>query len=565
MTDHAYQTADGSTWSSLPPKPTKMRKTESGGFQPPKTQTPGTSHVENPIDAFLLFVSEETMIRKMVENTNLEGRRVCKAKWVETDQCEMRALLGSLLLLGSLKQGMLDTTTVWDPYYGNPMVRAALARQRFIQLLSHLRFDDKESRSERRANDAFASFRDVWDAFVANLQRYYVPGPFLTIDEQVVPFHGRCSFLQYTPNKGERYGLKMFWVVDCDNGYPVYGIPYLGHSAEGLENLGREVVLQLASPFIATGRNITLSHFLADLELVELLRKMGLTCVGNVCQNKTFLPEWFQRKKLLPPHQCELAYRPGVTLCYHQTNKQNSCVVVSSMLHDNGALDNTPSSHNKQTPDVVKFYNSTKWAVSSMDKAARTFSTRRKTQRWPTAMFFNVLDLAALAARCVFEKNCPDHPLARDHARGKFLRSVAESLIAGHLQCRSRNIYLSASLKLTIADAIAKVSGKPGQPTGVAPKGLGQRSPEIHTLSPDKEKSESVKRKQTGDEGEEEAPGPTEAKRRDPHGRCKGGCDWRADRKTSSKCQICHVFICKQHTYKTCKNCLLRFQFQPPT
>ena len=64
-----------------------------------------------------------------------------------------------------------------------------------------MRFDDKETRSHRRFLDMFAPFWDVWDAFVSNVGKHYAPGPLLTVDEQLVPFRGRCSCLQYLPSK----------------------------------------------------------------------------------------------------------------------------------------------------------------------------------------------------------------------------------------------------------------------------------------------------------------------------------------------------------------------------
>lgn len=69
--------------------------------------------------------------------------------------------------------------------------------------MTYTRFDDndKVTRSNRRALDVFEPFRDVLDAFVSSLGKYYTPGPLQTVDEQLVPFRGRCSFLQCLPSK----------------------------------------------------------------------------------------------------------------------------------------------------------------------------------------------------------------------------------------------------------------------------------------------------------------------------------------------------------------------------
>lgn len=43
-----------------------------------------------------------------------------------------------------------------------------------------------------------------------------------------MPFRGRCSFKQYIPSKPDKYGMKIFWICDTDNAYPLNALPYLG-------------------------------------------------------------------------------------------------------------------------------------------------------------------------------------------------------------------------------------------------------------------------------------------------------------------------------------------------
>ena len=186
----------------------------------------------------------------------------------------MRAFVGCLLFLGALEQNMLPTTVVFAACYGQELVRAAFSRNRFLQLLSYIRFDDKATRNARRRDDVFAPFREFWDKFTQNLKQYYIPGPFITVDEQLVPFQGRCSFLQYLPSKPDRYGLKIFWAAEAETNYPLIAEPYLGKplGAHRQENLGRNVAIRLSSAFYKTGRNITADNFFTDMVLYVALR-----------------------------------------------------------------------------------------------------------------------------------------------------------------------------------------------------------------------------------------------------------------------------------------------------
>ena len=227
----------------------------------------------------------------MVKFTSLEGKHD-KADFVETDDIEMRAFVGCILFLGGMKQSMLSSTTVFDAMYGQGFVRVSFSRNRFLRLLNFLRFDDKETRSAWRSRDVFAPFRDFWDAFTKNLGDHYIPGPFITIDEQLVPFRGRCSFIQYLPSKPDKDGIKNFWAADAENNFPLVAEPYLGRplGADRQVNLGRNVALRLSAPFFDSGRNVTADNFFTDKELSDVLQNNGLTFVGTVRANKRFLP-----------------------------------------------------------------------------------------------------------------------------------------------------------------------------------------------------------------------------------------------------------------------------------
>ena len=65
------------------------------------------------------------------------------------------------------------------------------------ELLQNLRFDSKRERTERRKNDKMAAIRGFINAFQLQLPKYFKPDHYVTIDEQLVAFRGRCSFRQY--------------------------------------------------------------------------------------------------------------------------------------------------------------------------------------------------------------------------------------------------------------------------------------------------------------------------------------------------------------------------------
>lgn len=68
-----------------------------------------------------------------------------------------------------------------------------MPRDRCVEILKHLRFDDKTQRLSQRT-DKFTMIRKVWERFISNC---YVPEAFVTIDEQLLPSKSRCPLIQY--------------------------------------------------------------------------------------------------------------------------------------------------------------------------------------------------------------------------------------------------------------------------------------------------------------------------------------------------------------------------------
>ena len=98
----------------------------------------------------------------------------------------------------------------YDP--SNPMYKATMSVKRFEDIRCFLRFDDKRTKQFRLQTDHMAALRHIWDLFILNSKKRYSIHECVTIEEQLVPFKGRCRFLQYIPTKPGKYGIKIFWL-----------------------------------------------------------------------------------------------------------------------------------------------------------------------------------------------------------------------------------------------------------------------------------------------------------------------------------------------------------------
>nr|CAI5855048.1 unnamed protein product [Callosobruchus analis] len=174
----------------------------------------GTARIaKSEIECFNLYL-DENIIRTIVVCTNMYIDKV-RAKYdretdaKQTNEMEIRALFGILLQIGVLRSSRQDAHQMWDNSKGSgrELCYLAMSEKRFYFLLRCLRFVNINDRSQTTKTDKMAHIRDVFQLFIGNFQKNFIAGEYLTVDEQLLAFRGRCSFKQYIPSKPARYGI----------------------------------------------------------------------------------------------------------------------------------------------------------------------------------------------------------------------------------------------------------------------------------------------------------------------------------------------------------------------
>lgn len=59
------------------------------------------------------------------------------------------------------KDNHVSTLEMWKLHFGSPIYKAAMPEERFCFLIRCLRFDDWQTREERRTSDKFAPIRTL--------------------------------------------------------------------------------------------------------------------------------------------------------------------------------------------------------------------------------------------------------------------------------------------------------------------------------------------------------------------------------------------------------------------
>ena len=188
--------------------------------------------------------------------------------------------------------------------HGRPIFRKIIPRNRFQGILRVFRFDDAAARRSCRSSDKFSPIRNVFEIWNDSLLDAFVPGPNLTVDEQLLTFRGCCPFSEYMRSKPGKYGIKIRAICNSTPHYvrkmDVYKGREIGEPRE--TNLDSKLVPKLSEPFKKSGRNITCDNFFTNLELGRKLLMQNLTIVGTIRKNRqSFLQNLCPPKTLKNP------------------------------------------------------------------------------------------------------------------------------------------------------------------------------------------------------------------------------------------------------------------------
>ncbi|XP_073537704.1 uncharacterized protein [Phyllobates terribilis] len=241
--------------------------------------------IDSPLSAWRLFF--DSYILTHIKNCTLvEACRNNNLPFTLSDE-ELDAFIAIFYARGISGTNRHSISSIWCNDWGIPFCKATMSRDRFVEIMRFLRFDEKSTRSERLQTDKFALFSTVWDRFIENCIACYKPGPYITVDEQLFPSKTRCPFTQYMPSKPDKYGHKYWLTVDKRSKYLANGFPYLGKddTRRAEDRLADHVVMKLLDPFLKKGRNVTTDNYFTKYG-VDVVDQMARKYTTRTCTRR---------------------------------------------------------------------------------------------------------------------------------------------------------------------------------------------------------------------------------------------------------------------------------------
>ena len=157
-----------------------------------------------------------TWTNKKLDSMRLRYQRPNKPELSKLTVTELRAFIGLLLYTAIFKSNNEDVRSIFArDGTGRDIFRTVMSVERFSILLVALRFDNPETRENRKKSDVGAAISDLFDLFIKNTKAAYSVGSHACVDEMLVGFRGRCSFKMYIPSKPEKYGIKIHGSNRC--------------------------------------------------------------------------------------------------------------------------------------------------------------------------------------------------------------------------------------------------------------------------------------------------------------------------------------------------------------
>ena len=504
----------GYSWSTTPATRGPTR-TPARNIVQPFTKGPVLPqwiNADSPRDCFELMF-DDNIINVILKWTNQSIEKLAakyKDKKTPTiDKAyfnEMMAFIGILIMSGLKQDNHVPTQEMFSKSMGPALYRAAMGERRFAFLLRALRFDDSETREERKRTDKFAAIREIFDMFINNCTSRYCPGENLTIDEQLIGFRGRCPFRMYIANKPAKYGLKLIMVCDSETSYMLNAMPYLGKHTQPPQGipLGQYVTTKLVAPYANTNRNITGDNWFTSIPLTtDLLDNYGLTYIGTVRANKKEIPPEMTDKSLFKHGQSAFLFDKKMTLVTYAKERKKApkkLVLLVSSQHDQ------PNLADNGKPEIIMDYNATKGGVDTFDQMCAYSSCGRMTKRWPLAVFFGMVNAAGINSYIIH--NAENVTAGKKKiARRTFLSTLAHELIKPWAEERMTFRTQQRNIQQTIKSVFPDFN----IPSTAAPDDTTKRRCAI--------------------------------------------CPTRKDRKTKYRCITCHRPVCLEHSRFLCENC----------
>ncbi|XP_068103433.1 piggyBac transposable element-derived protein 4-like [Hyperolius riggenbachi] len=334
----------------------------------PFTGSPGQKWEcdHSPLAYMELFLPEE-VIDMIVQETNRYAEQQLAApfsrfsrtrKWEPVTSEDIWQFLGLIILQGVVGKPLQKWNWSTNRILATPFFGSVMPEYRFSLIMKFLHFSNNVEFDE--ATHPAPKLKKIWELYqriMSNFRTTYTLERDITVDESLMAYKGRLSWIQFIASKGARFGVKSFMLCESISGYIWNSVIYTGkgtkfdpkYSAYGLATSS---VLTLIDPFLDKGYCLTTDNFYTSPELYEyLLHKTDAYGTVRACRRQ--MPPTFSSKKLKTGEI--VAWQKGKVMALRWRDKKDVCL-LSTVHNAATVLTMTRGGKEVQKPQFMFFY-----------------------------------------------------------------------------------------------------------------------------------------------------------------------------------------------------------------
>lgn len=409
--------------------PTCERFAFSGPTPGPTTLVDGS---ETALDLFLRFFTHEALDLIVTETNRYADQcredQTASRDWTPTDRRQVMALLGMIMVMGLCR--LPEIGTYWENAWGYPIVRDVMTLMRYQQLLRYFHLNDSSKQVPPNQPGFDALYR---------CEHAYNIHEQVSVDEAMIPFKGRLSFIQHMKDKPTKWGIKVFILADATNGYVKRLQLYTGKNSELSRNelgLCTNVVLELLSDLEHTHPKVYMDNYYTSSALFVKLYLKGINACGTIRTSRKWYPKDLIVQKDRKHQRGFYDYRSCGPLGGYVWVDSRPVNMLSSM-HSSSA----PATVNRRRedgtrgpvlcPPALPEYLQFMRGIDVGDQMMSYYYAGRRSLKWWKRVFSYLVEVCSWNAYLISGRK------GKRGAYFKFRKELALALI-GNYTCRSR-------------------------------------------------------------------------------------------------------------------------------
>lgn len=302
-----------------------------------------------------------------------------------------------------------------------------LSRNGFFSIQHVFHFTDN-SALPRRGDPGYdkpGKIRTILDRVNKTFSEHCSLSVSVPIDEQMIGTKGRLSFLQYMPQKPQKWGIKLWVLADSSNGYVVAFEVYTGATENVQHGLAYSVVMKLMAPYVGLWHRLYVDNFYTSPLLFNDLFNDKILACGIVRQNRRGLPVSTER---LSQGEAEFKKCRELTFVHWKDKGDVLCLSTFHSTQMEPIVTRRRDSENVQHPLLITDYNKNMGGVDRMDQLLTYYSAGCKTIKWYKRLFWRVIDISVFNSFILYNLCHRDKPLTQKQFRLEIANALVQKL-----------------------------------------------------------------------------------------------------------------------------------------